>query len=119
MRVKTLLALAGVCLGLGWAAGAASAQIVPIPVDVYVCNSTRFDFNNDGKFGKSDLYLFMNRMREANCEDSPAGSEGCAEFDLNGDGVVNLNDMMFAYDHLVSCVFPPVSGVLPQPEKPR
>ena len=117
MRVKSLLALAGVCLGLGVTAGTASAQIAPIPVDVLVCDTTRFDFNNDGKLGKSDLMLFWNNVQEANCVDSPAGSEGCGQYDLNGDGIVNFADLNYAYDIFVQCVRPIPTIV--QPRQPR
>lgn len=117
MRMGWLLALGGVSLALGVSAGTASAQIGAVPIDVMVCDSTRFDFNGDGRLGKSDLMLYWNNVQRAGCVDSPAGNEGCGSFDLDGNGTVEFADLNFAYNIFVSCAqpVPPETFVRPRP----
>ena len=102
-----LLALAGIALIIGVALGtrSASAQVAPVPVDVVTCTTTVYDLNSDGKLGKADIMELWNRIQSSECNNSSATGD-CAQYDRNGDGVVNFDDVLFVYNHFVLCVNP-------------
>ncbi len=108
MRTTKLLALAGIALIIGVALGthSASAQVPGRPIaDTVACTTSRFDYNGDALLGKSDMMELWRRIQSSGCNEAEAAG-GCAQYDTNGDGTVNFDDVQFVYDYFVTCFQP-------------
>ncbi|MBK6768096.1 MAG: hypothetical protein IPG72_03510 [Ardenticatenales bacterium] len=103
--MKRLIVIGAAVFAFGMVAGTASAQVRPAPVVGYLCETSRFDENGDGLFGKSDVMAFYRRAQASGCWEAAAEGD-CTQFDTNQDGTIDLKDVQARIDYFVSCVNP-------------
>lgn len=101
--MKRMLVLGAVLFGFAIASGSVSAQIGARPVVGQVCQLAQYDQNGDGVLTPSDIVLWAQRMRTAQCFDAEAVG-ACQEFDNNGDGRVDGLDVEVIAHHWSNCV---------------
>lgn len=105
MRRYMPLAIAALVFGAVIAANAVvtEAQVAPKPVSVTVCYNADYDLTGDGKVTKNDILTWLDRVEARGCPLGGAATEGCADLDVNGDGVINFEDPRTIYTHMLSC----------------
>lgn len=110
MRKMMVMAVAVSALALGFFAATtvSHAQVGSdvIPRDVVVCATERYDLNGDGMLGKSDMYHWMNKIRERGCELGATAVGNCASLDIDQNGLIETDDVLVMYDHFLTCYQP-------------
>jgi hypothetical protein len=98
--VKVLAAIAVVAvLGAG-VAGHGMAQ----SNDVLGCRNTEFDYNADGRLTKSDMNHFVTLATADGCWLGSAEGTGCGVYDLDGNRLVNEEDLVIPHSAFIQCI---------------
>lgn len=107
MRRLTLLGIAVLIFGAAVAMSASKTEaqsVSPAPIFVPRCDIPRYDLSGDGTLSKSDILTWLDAVESRACPLGGAATEGCADLDINGDGIINFEDPRTIYVHFLACV---------------
>ncbi len=79
-------------------------SVSPAPIYVASCDIPRYDLSGDRTLSKEDILIWLDRVESRGCPLGGSATEGCAELDMNGDGLINFDDPRTIYVHFLACV---------------
>jgi len=95
-------------------ASVTEAQVAPKPAPAPACDTERYDLTGDGLLSKADMLTWLDQVESRECTLGGTATEGCADLDMDGDGVISYSDARVMYDHFMLCIMgAPSSNAIP------